>query len=142
MAVSEASIPAVLRERARRQPDARAYTFIDYELDPAGDSETLTWFQVHRRAQVVAAELASCGSSGDRVAILAPQGFEYIVGVLGAMEAGFIAVPLPAPQFGAHDERVLVPPGSIPITTSGKVRRSACAERYRQDEFTRLDTPA
>ncbi|HZE14370.1 MAG TPA: AMP-binding protein, partial [Mycobacterium sp.] len=37
---------------------------------------------------------------------------------------------------------VLVPPGSIPITTSGKVRRSACAERYRQDEFTRLDTPA
>jgi acyl-CoA synthetase (AMP-forming)/AMP-acid ligase II len=37
---------------------------------------------------------------------------------------------------------VLVPPGSLPITTSGKVRRSACAERYRQDEFTRLDTPA
>ena len=37
---------------------------------------------------------------------------------------------------------VLVPPGSIPITTSGKIRRSACAERYRQDEFTRLDTPA
>ena len=142
MAVSEASIPAVLRERARRQPDARAYTFIDYELDPAGDSETLTWLQVHRRAQVVAAELASCGSSGDRVAILAPQGLEYIVGVLGAMEAGFIAVPLSAPQFGAHDEGVLVPPGSIPITTSGKVRRSACAERYRQDEFTRLDTPA
>ena len=27
---------------------------------------------------------------------------------------------------------VLVPPGSIPITTSGKVRRSACAERYLQ----------
>ena len=34
---------------------------------------------------------------------------------------------------------VLVPPGSIPITTSGKVRRSACVERYRQDEFNRLD---
>jgi long chain fatty acid CoA FadD26 len=141
MAVSESSIPAVLGERARRQPDAPAYTFIDYELDPAGDSETLTWFQLHRRAQVVAAELASRGSPGDRVAILAPQGLEYVVGVLGAMEAGFIAVPLSAPQFGAHDERVLVPPGSIPITTSGKVRRSACAERYRQDEFTRLDTP-
>ena len=37
---------------------------------------------------------------------------------------------------------VLVPPGSIPITTSGKVRRSACTERYRGDEFTRLDTIA
>jgi long-chain fatty acid adenylase/transferase FadD26 len=37
---------------------------------------------------------------------------------------------------------VLVPPGSIPITTSGKVRRSACAERYLQQEFIRLDATA
>jgi hypothetical protein len=29
--------------------------------------------------------------------------------------------------------------GSIPITTSGKVRRSACSEMYRRNEFTRLD---
>jgi long chain fatty acid CoA FadD26 len=142
MSAIDCFIPAVLGERARRQPDARAYTFIDYELDPAGDSETLTWFQVHWRAQVVAAELASCGSPGDRVAILAPQGLEYIIGFLGAVEAGSIAVPLSAPQFGAHDERVSAAPGSIPITTSGKVRRSACAERYLQDEFARLDTPA
>jgi long chain fatty acid CoA FadD26 len=34
---------------------------------------------------------------------------------------------------------VLVSPGSIPITTSGKVRRSACVERYRSDGFKRLD---
>jgi long chain fatty acid CoA FadD26 len=34
---------------------------------------------------------------------------------------------------------VLVPPGSIPITTSGKVRRAACAERYRLEDFIRLD---
>ena len=34
---------------------------------------------------------------------------------------------------------VLVAPGSIPITTSGKVRRAACVERYRQDEFSRLE---
>ena len=37
---------------------------------------------------------------------------------------------------------VLVPPGSIPITTSGKIRRSTCVERYRQDEFSRLDVNA
>jgi long chain fatty acid CoA FadD26 len=36
---------------------------------------------------------------------------------------------------------VLVPPGSIPITTSGKVRRSACIERYGLDDFARLDVP-
>ncbi|MGH3561303.1 MAG: acyl-CoA synthetase, partial [Mycobacterium sp.] len=34
---------------------------------------------------------------------------------------------------------VLVEPGSIPITTSGKVRRAACVEQYRQDQFARLD---
>ena len=34
---------------------------------------------------------------------------------------------------------VLVAPGSIPTTTSGKIRRAACAEQYRQDQFVRLD---
>jgi fatty acid CoA ligase FadD21 len=37
------------------------------------------------------------------------------------------------------EDLVLVPPGSIPTTTSGKIRRAACVERYRQDQFTRLD---
>ncbi len=106
MLAVESSIPALLGKRARGQPDEEAFTFVDYEVDPAGYCETLTWCALHTRAQVVAAELASCGSPGDRVAILAPQGFEYIVGVLGAMTAGFIAVPLSVPMFGAHDERV------------------------------------
>lgn len=34
---------------------------------------------------------------------------------------------------------VLVQPGSIPITTSGKVRRAACVDWYRQGQFARLD---
>ena len=34
---------------------------------------------------------------------------------------------------------VLVPQGAIPITTSGKVRRSACLDRYRLNSFVRLD---
>ena len=34
---------------------------------------------------------------------------------------------------------VLVAPGAIPTTTSGKVRRQACVEQYRQDQFARLD---
>lgn len=31
---------------------------------------------------------------------------EYIIGFYGALEAGMIAVPLPVPMFGVHDERV------------------------------------
>ncbi len=34
---------------------------------------------------------------------------------------------------------VLVEAGSIPTTTSGKVRRAACVEQYREEQFTRLD---
>jgi fatty acid CoA ligase FadD28 len=34
---------------------------------------------------------------------------------------------------------VLVSPGSIPITTSGKIRRSECVQLYRNDTFNRID---
>lgn len=34
---------------------------------------------------------------------------------------------------------VLVAPGSIPTTTSGKIRRAACVEQYRRQAFARLD---
>jgi fatty acid CoA ligase FadD21 len=37
------------------------------------------------------------------------------------------------------EDLVLVSPGSIPTTTSGKIRRAACVEQYREDQFTRLD---
>ncbi len=107
MSVIESSIPAALRQRAACQPDSPAFTFIDYEIDPGGFTETLTWSQVHRRVRVVAAEVASRGMPGDRVTILAPQGLDYVVGFLAAMEAGRVAVPLSVPAFGStHDERV------------------------------------
>jgi acyl-CoA synthetase (AMP-forming)/AMP-acid ligase II len=34
---------------------------------------------------------------------------------------------------------ILVPHSSISLTTSGKGRRSACVEHYRQDALERLD---
>ncbi|MCV7105808.1 AMP-binding protein [Mycolicibacterium chitae] len=34
---------------------------------------------------------------------------------------------------------VMVGPGSIPITTSGKVRRASCVEQYRLGKFSRVD---
>ncbi|MCV7105162.1 AMP-binding protein [Mycolicibacterium chitae] len=45
--------------------------------------------------------------------------------------------------FSSHSvgvaDLVLVPPGSIPVTTSGKVRRAECVEQYRRAQFARLD---
>ncbi len=102
----DTSIPAALETRAQQQPDDVAFTFLDYEVDPDGFAETLTWGELYQRVRVVARELTRHGSAGDRVAIMAPQGLDYIVGLLGALEAGLIAVPLSVPMFGVHDERV------------------------------------
>lgn len=106
MPVTDSSIPALLQAQADKQPDATAFTYIDYGQDPKGFAESMTWSQVHSRAWVIAEELQLCGSPGDRVAILAPQGLEYIIAFFGALQAGFIAVPLSAPQYGIHDDRV------------------------------------
>lgn len=98
-------LPALLRKRVEQQPDSLAFTFVD-GANPTEPAESLTWSQVYQRAQVVAGELRLCGSPGDRAAILAPHGLDYIAAFLGALQAGFIAVPLSVPQFGIHDERI------------------------------------
>lgn len=117
MAAEELSIPDFLHKQERQQPDAPAFTFIDYDLDPNGYVETLTWAQVSNRVRAIAAHIAQHGTLGDRVAIAAPQGMDYIVGFLAAMEAGFVAVPISVPQFGHHDERfTAVLNDSAPVT--------------------------
>jgi acyl transferase domain-containing protein/acyl-CoA synthetase (AMP-forming)/AMP-acid ligase II/aryl carrier-like protein len=104
--VDESSLPGVLRKRARTQPDEPAFTYVDYELDPAGVTETLTWARLYQQTSNVARELQAGGSTGDRAVILAPQGLEYLLAFLGALQAGQIAVPLPLPMPGSGDERV------------------------------------
>jgi long-chain fatty acid adenylyltransferase FadD28 len=104
--VVDSSIVAVLRERASFQSSDTAFTFLDYESDWDGVAESLTWAQLYRRSLNLASELKGCGSTGDRAVILAPQGLDYIVAFLGALEAGRIAVPLSVPTVAVHDERV------------------------------------
>src|SRR5260370_231540 len=103
MAATEASIPAALGERARLKPDTPAYTFIDYEIDPDGYSQTLTWSQLYQRVRVVPGEIASCTSPGDRVTVLAPQGLDSVIGFSAAMGARCIAVPLPVATVSAPE---------------------------------------
>ncbi len=96
----------MLRERARSQPDETAFTYVDYDQDRAGVAESLTWSQLYRRTRNLADELQARASVGDRAVILAPQGLEYVLAFLGALQAGQIAVPLSLPVGGASDERV------------------------------------
>jgi len=106
MLQTNASLPALLLRRATEEPDAPAYIFMDPEVTGTGPAETLTWSELYRKVLVLADELRMHGAPGDRAGILAPQGLDYIVSFLGALQAGFIAVPLSVPQFGVHDQRV------------------------------------
>jgi long chain fatty acid CoA FadD26 len=105
--VSQTTIPELIELRADEQPDDTAYTFVDYESDPAGVAESLTWSELRDRVEVVAETLAKLGGPGERALVVAPQGLEYMVGFLGAIRAGFIAVPLSVPQPGQHDDRMV-----------------------------------
>ena len=144
----------MLRERASLQPNDTAFTFIDYEQDWVGVAESLTWSQVYRRALSVAHDLRLCGSTGDRAVILAPQGLDYIAAFLGALQAGFTAVPLSVPQVGGHDERVESvlrdASPSVILTTSSVVgnvteyaqpQRSQSAPLVVQVDLLDLDSP-
>jgi len=99
------SLPELLARRAAEQPDGLAYRFLDYDVDVQGFAEELTWSEVHRRALLIGDHLREHGSPGDRVAIAAPHSLDYVLGFLGAVQAGFVAVPLPVPHPGALDER-------------------------------------
>src|SRR6201996_7897347 len=132
------SIPAVLRERASLQPNDTAFTYIDYNQDWQGVPLTLTWSQLYRRVVNLGEQLRLCGSTGDRVLILAPQGLDYIVGFLGALQVGFVAVPLSVPHGRAHVERTLSvladTSPSIVLTTSGVMDRVSASVQSQQGQ--------
>ncbi|WBQ03134.1 fatty acyl-AMP ligase [Kribbella sp. CA-293567] len=88
---------------AREKPDHPAYTYVDHQ---AGTRTTLTWSEVDTRARSTAAAIREHAEPGDRVAILTPQGLDYLIAVLGSCYARTIAVPLFAPDLPGHRARL------------------------------------
>ncbi|SEH01665.1 fatty acid CoA ligase FadD32 [Nonomuraea solani] len=89
---------------AREIPGAPAYTFVDHLGD--GSRRTLTWSRADLKARALAVRLRELAGPGDRVAVLAPQGLDYVVAMLGTMYARLVAVPLFAPGLPGHAERL------------------------------------
>jgi acyl-CoA synthetase (AMP-forming)/AMP-acid ligase II len=86
--------------------DAVAYRYLDYTQQTDGKMICFTWAELGVRVRAIGARLQQVTSRGDRVAILAPQGIDYIVGFFAAIKAGNIAVPLFAPELPGHAERL------------------------------------
>jgi acyl-CoA synthetase (AMP-forming)/AMP-acid ligase II len=83
-----------------------AYRYLDYAQDDQGQVVELTWSQLDSRLRAAGARLQQITRPGDRVAILAPHGVDYVVAFFSAIRAGAIAVPLFAPELPGHAERL------------------------------------
>ncbi|WP_405671089.1 fatty acyl-AMP ligase [Streptomyces canus] len=124
------SLPEYVQHWARTTPDRRAFTFVDHPApDSRGVHRTLTWRRLDVRVRAVAARLADEAEPGARVALLCPQGLEYVTGFLATLAAGLIAVPLYPPGLPGQGDRLTAVLAdarpSVVVTTSrhlGEVR--------------------
>src|ERR1700757_158884 len=85
--------------------DYVAYRSLDYARSD-GHAMEMTWAQFGVRLQAIGANVQQFAGHGDRVAVLAPQGIDYVAGFYAAIKAGTIAVPLFPPELPGHAERL------------------------------------
>lgn len=86
--------------------DEIAYRFLDHTGSGDGRAIDVTWARFGVRLRAVSAQVQQFAGPGERVAILAPQSIDWVVGYYAAIKAGTIAVPLFAPELPGHAERL------------------------------------
>ena len=85
-----ATLIELLRCRAHQQPDQVAYSFF---IDSENRTESLTYRELDRKAQAIAALLQAKVAPNERALLLYPPSLEYIAAFFGCLYAGVIAVP-------------------------------------------------
>lgn len=88
------SFGAALAYRAEEMPEERAFTLIEH----GEDDQTLTFRELHRQAQNVAALLLEKMPADGRALLLFPPGLDYVRALYGCFQAGIVAVSAPPPQ--------------------------------------------
>ncbi|MGY1502609.1 fatty acyl-AMP ligase [Streptomyces sp. QTS52] len=107
LAPAHRSLPEYVRHWAETIPDRRAFTFVDHPAPHSrGVHRTLTWRRLDLRVRALAGRLAEEAEPGTRVALLCPQGTEYVTAFLAALTAGLVAVPLYPPSLPGHGDRL------------------------------------
>ncbi len=95
-----------VEENTRTSAGTLAYRYLDYSTSRDGEVHELTWEEFGLRTRAIAARLQQVTEPGDRVAVLAPQGLDYVISFFAAMFAGAIAVPLFDPDEPGHGDRL------------------------------------
>src|SRR5215475_14220687 len=127
------SLAALLAERARSQPDERAYAFLG---DRGTEEAALTYGELHRAAQALATKLAVLAERGDRAVLVFPPGLEFMVAFFGCLIAGIIAVPMMMPRRNsARDSSAAILANCEPklaLTTSAFTLRGDLLARFER----------
>ena len=110
--------------------DLPSYRFIDYAKELDGRMVELSWNGLWSRVRAIGARLQQVTEPGDRVAILAPHGLDYVAAFFGAVHAGRIAVPLFAPTLSGHAERLAAVLGDA--RPAAVLTTTAAAESVRE----------
>lgn len=93
--VKLSTLVELLRWRADRQSDQRAYLYLE---NGETEQSQLTYAELDRWARCIGARLQSLGAGGQRVLLLYPTGTEYIAAFFGCLYAGAVAVPVFPPR--------------------------------------------
>jgi fatty-acyl-CoA synthase len=100
------TLPSLIARNVANVGDTVAYRYLDYARSDDGPAIELTWTELGRRMDAIAARVQRVTAPGDRVAIVAPQGLDYVAGFFAAIKAGTIAVPLFVPELQGQAERL------------------------------------
>lgn len=101
------TLTSLIERNVANVGDTVAYRFLDFARSE-GDVVEITWAELDRRIRAIGARIQPATRRGDRVAILAPQGLDYVAAFFAALKSGRIAVPLFAPELPGHAERLAV----------------------------------
>jgi len=93
--VNFSSVVELLRWRALKQPQQKAYSFL---LNGEEEEISLTYEELDAQARAIAALLQSKGFTGERALLLYPPGLDFITAFFGCLYAGVIAVPAYPPR--------------------------------------------
>ncbi|OJT19471.1 AMP-dependent synthetase [Archangium sp. Cb G35] len=85
----------LVRERAERHPDRKAYLFLE---DGESESQALTFGELQQRVLAVAARLQALGAAEQRALLLYQPGLDFIIAFLGCVCARVVAVPAYPPR--------------------------------------------
>ena len=100
------TLSALIDRNIANVGSATAYRYLDYSRSDEAQVIELTWAQLGVRMHAIGARLQRIATRDQRVAILAPQGLDYVAGFFAAIKAGHVAVPLFAPELPGHAERL------------------------------------